>query len=211
MKRTTIGIIVGSVREGRFADHPAHWIHDLTRAHPALSAELIDVRDYSLPIFAEVLAPAWGPSRHPSALRWQEKVASLDGYIMVTAEYNRGPSASLKNALDYAYREWNNKPVAFVGYGSVGGARAIEQLRLNAIELQMAPIRTAVHIPWPVYEDVQSGRNLAEFEFLNETAAELLDQLAWWAQALKAAREVALDPAPEARPLSESERLQAAE
>ena len=87
------------------------------------------------------------------AQRWQKKVASLDGFIIVAAEYNRGPTASLKNALDYAYNEWNKKPVAFVGYGGVGGARAVEQLRLNCVELQMAPIRVGVHIRcrsiWP--------------------------------------------------------------
>ena len=93
-------------------------------------------------------SPAWAPSQNEVAQRWQKKVASLDGFIFTAAEYNRGPTAVLKNALDYAYKEWNQKPVAFVGYGGVGGARAVEQLRLHAVELQMAPIRTAVHILW---------------------------------------------------------------
>ena len=88
------------------------------------------------------------PSQNETAQRWQKKVAALDGFIVIAAEYNRGPTAVLKNALDYAYNEWNSKPVAFVGYGGVGGARAIEQLRLHAVELQMAPIRAAVHIVW---------------------------------------------------------------
>lgn len=184
-----IGIIIGSVREGRFADHPAEWIHDLARRHGAFEAELIDLKHYELPIFSESLAPAWGPSTNPVAQRWQRKVAELDGYILVAAEYNRGPTASLKNALDYAYTEWNNKPVAFVAYGSVGGARAVEQLRLNAIELQMAPTRTGVHITWPILTEVKGGRTLSEFEFLNEDAQELLDQLAWWVEALKSARD----------------------
>jgi NAD(P)H-dependent FMN reductase len=188
MSKPKIGVIVGSVREGRFADHPAHWIMNLARGHGALEVELIDLRDYALPIFSEALAPAWGPSVEPAALRWQKKVAEMDGYIFVTAEYNRGPSASLKNALDYAYNEWNNKPVAFVAYGAVGGARAVEQLRLSAIELQMAPIRTGVHITWPVYTEVTNGKNLSDFEFLNDDAGELLDQLVWWANALLEAR-----------------------
>ena len=97
---------------------------------------------------------------------------------------------ALKNALDYAYKEWNNKPVSFVGYGGVGGARAIEQLRLNAIELQMAPIRTAVHIQMPVYLAVlKEGKTLADFDVLQQNAKDMLDQLAWWTDALKAARE----------------------
>jgi NAD(P)H-dependent FMN reductase len=189
MSKLKIGIIIGSVREGRFADHPAQWILNLAHGRGAFEVELIDLRDYALPIFSEALAPAWGPSVEPDALRWQKKVAELDGYIFVAAEYNRGPSASLKNALDYAYNEWNNKPVAFVAYGAVGGARAVEQLRLSTIELQMAPIRTGVHIPWPVYMEVTNGKNLSDFDFLNDDATELLDQLAWWTNALKDARD----------------------
>jgi NAD(P)H-dependent FMN reductase len=123
-------------------------------------------------------------------LEWQKKVASLDGFIFTAAEYNRGPTAALKNALDYAYKEWNRKPVSFVGYGGVGGARAIEQLRLNAIELQMAPTRNAVHVTWGDFIQIlQQGKTLGEFEHLNQAAATMLDELAWWAKVLKAARE----------------------
>ena len=101
-----------------------------------------------MPFFDEVGSSAWAPSKSEVAQRWQKKVAELDGFIFTAAEYNRGPTAVLKNALDYAYTEWNRKPVSFVGYGGVGGARAIEQLRLHAVELQMAPTRNAVHIVW---------------------------------------------------------------
>ena len=101
------------------------------------------------------------------------------------AEYNRGPTAVLKNALDYGYKEWNRKPIAFVGYGGVGGARAVEQLRLHAIELQMAPIRTAVHIQIPVYLGVlKEGRSLNDFEPVVQSGKDMLDQLVWWANAL---------------------------
>src|SRR5437764_5614409 len=117
-------------------------------------------------------------------------MAECDAYIFTAAEYNRGPTAVLKNALDYAYTEWNNKPVAFVGYGGVGGARAVEQLRLNAIELQMAPIRTAVHIPLAAYLAVlKEGKSLGDFDFLNQGAEQMLDQLMWWVNALKTARD----------------------
>ena len=96
----------------------------------------------------------------------------------------------LKNALDYSFNEWTNKPVSFVGYGGVGGARAVEQLRLNAIELQMAPIRTAVHIQLPVYlAIVKEGKTLSDFDFLNQNAKDMLNQLSWWTDALRAARE----------------------
>ena len=102
----------------------------------------------------------------------------------------------LKNALDYAFKEWNNKPVSFVGYGGVGGARAVEQLRLNAVELEMAPIRHAVHIQLPVYLAVlKEGKKLRDFDFLNQSAKHVLDQLAWWTKALKAAREKTEDRA----------------
>ena len=117
-------------------------------------------------------------------------MAEFDAYVFTAAEYNRGPTAVLKNALDYAFQEWINKPVAFVGYGGVGGARAVEALRLTAIELQMAPIRTAVHIQVPVYLAVlKEGKKLSDFDFLNQSAKDMLDQLAWWTNALRAARE----------------------
>ncbi len=119
-------------------------------------------------------------------------MAEFDAYIFTAAEYNHGPTAALKNALDYAYTEWRNKPVSFVGYGGVGGARAIEQLRLTAIELQMAPIRTAVHILLPVFLAVlKEGKAIGDFDYLNQNAKEMLDQLIWWTHALKAARQAA--------------------
>jgi NAD(P)H-dependent FMN reductase len=116
-------------------------------------------------------------------------VAEFDGYIFVTAEYNRSIPAVLKNALDYAYPEWNKKPAAFVGYGSVGAARAIEQLRLMAIELQMAPTRTGVHIQGADFmAALREGKNIAELTYLQQNATDMLDQLVWWTNALKDAR-----------------------
>lgn len=189
MSKPRIGIIVGSTRPNRFADKPTKWIADIAAKRSDLDFEVVDLRDYPLPFFDEPVSPAWGPSQNAVAQRWQQKVASLDGYIFITAEYNRGPTGVLKNALDYAYKEWNNKPAAFVAYSGTGGARAVEQLRLNAIELQMAPIRHAVHILMPDFLAVlQQGRDLSEFDHLNQSAAQLLDQLAWWTKALKVAR-----------------------
>ena len=190
MAKPKIGIIVGSTRPGRFADHPANWIHEIAKKRPEIEVELLDLRDFPMPLFNEATSPAWGPSKDEVALRWQKKIDSLDGFIMTVAEYNRGPTAVLKNALDYAYKEWNNKAVGFVGYGGVGGARAVEHLRLTSIELQMAPIRAGVHIQIPVYLAViQEGKKLEEFDVLQQNAKDMLDQLIWWTNALKAARE----------------------
>jgi NAD(P)H-dependent FMN reductase len=190
MSRPKIGIIIGSTRRGRFAAHPAEWIEARARKHGAFEVELLDLRDYPMPFFDEEGSPAMTPSTDETARRWQKKIAGLDGFIVIAAEYNHGPTAVLKNALDYAYAEWNNKPVAFVGYGGTGGARSVEHLRLSAIELQMAPIRAGVHIQWAVYEPVAKGeKKLEEFGFLNDTASGMLDQLAWWVDALNAARE----------------------
>ena len=190
MAKPRLAVVIGSIRPNRFAEHPAQWIADAARQHGGLEVELIDLKDYPLPLFAEERSPAYGPSKDEVAQRWRQKVAEFDAYIFTAAEYNRGPTPVLKNALDHAYKEWNNKPVSFVGYGGVGGARAVEQLRLNAVELQMAPIRTAVHIQFPVYlAVVKEGKTLGEFDFLNQAAKDMLDQLAWWTDALKTARE----------------------
>jgi len=189
MSKPKIGVIIGSTREGRFGDKPAEWIAKIAKARGDLDIEIVDLRDFPLPFFDEPASPAWVPSKSEVAQRWQKKVASLDGFIVIAAEYNHGPTAVLKNAIDYAYNEWNKKPVAFVGYGGVGGARAIEQLRLHAVELQMAPTRAGVHILWTDYVAVaQQGKKLEELEHLNQAAGVALDQLSWWAHALNAAR-----------------------
>ncbi len=190
MAKPRIGIIVGSTRPGRFADYPANWIKELAEKRGDIEVEMLDLRDWRLPFFEEEMSPAYAPSKNEVAQRWQKKVDSLDGFIVTAAEYNRGPTAVLKNALDYGYKEWNRKPIAFVGYGGVGGARAVEQLRLHAVELQMAPIRSAVHIQIPVYLGViKEGRSLNDFEPIVQSGKDMLDQLVWWTNALKSARE----------------------
>lgn len=190
MNRPKIGIIIGSTRDGRFADKPAAWIHGLAAARNEMDYELIDLRDYPLPFFNEAASPAWGPIQNPSAQAWGAKLAQSDGLIVVTPEYNHGPSAVLKNALDYAYTQYHRKPIAFVGYGGVGAARAIEQLRAVAIELQMAPIRSAVHIGMVEFLGImQQGKQFADFPHLSQSAAALFDDLGWWTNALKQARD----------------------
>lgn len=190
MSKPKIGIIVGSTRANRFADQPAEWIAKIAAEHADLDFEILDLRDYPLPFYEEATSLAWAPAKNPVALRWQDKVRSLDGFVVIAAEYNHGPTAVLKNAFDYAFSEWNNKPVAFVGYGGAGAVRAVEQLRQVAIEVQMAPIRNAVHILLPDFVAVlQQGRKLEEFEHLNQSADAMLAQLSWWAHALKSARD----------------------
>ncbi len=189
MSKPKIAVVIGSTRAARFGDKPAEWIASIAKARGDLDIEIVDLRDYPLPFFDEVSSSLYAPSKSEVAQRWQKKVAEFDGFIVSAAEYSRGPTASLKNALDYAYTEWNRKPISFVGYGGVGGARAIEQLRLNSVELQMAPTRNAVHIVWADFAQVlQQGKKLEEFEHLNQAARIMLDELAWWAKLLKKAR-----------------------
>ena len=184
-----IAVIIGTTRAARFADIPAAWILDLARSRGDMELELVDLRDFPMPFFDEAASNLYVPSQNEVAQRWQRKVAEFDGYIFVTAEYNRGISGVLKNALDYAYPEWNRKPAAFLGYGSVGGARAIEQLRLNCVELQMAPTRNGVHIQGvDFFEALQNRKPLADIPFIETNAVTMLDELHWWAIALKTAR-----------------------
>ena len=147
------------------------------------------------PFFDEVSSSLYVPSKSEVAQRWQKKVAEFDGFIVSAEEYSRGPTASLKNALDYAYNEWNKKAVGFVGYGGVGGARAVEQLRLHAVELQMAPIRAGVHIVWGDMVAAREGKKLGELAHLNKSAADMLDQLVWWTVALNKARKAEAEEA----------------
>jgi len=152
--------------------------------------DLVDLRDHPLPFFDEIASNAWVPTKNAEGVRWQKKVGHYDGYIFVTAEYNHGVPAVLKNALDFAYPEWNKKPAAFLGYGAIGAARAVEQLRLICIELQMAPTRSAVHLAGADFmAALREGKSISEFAYLKPTADALLDELAWWANALKTARE----------------------
>lgn len=190
MSKPKIAIVVGSTRAARFADKPVEWIAKIARTHADIDVEIVDLRDFPMPFFDEVASSAWVPSQNEVALRWQKKVAEFDGFIFTAAEYNHGPTAVLKNAIDYAANEWNKKPAGFVGYGAVGGARAVEQLRMHAVELQMAPVKSAVHISWGDFLAVrQDEKKLEDIEHLNQSAHALVNDIAWWAKALKAARQ----------------------
>ena len=188
-----IAIILSSTRPTRLADKPAKWFLDFARAeHPEMRFELVDLRDYALPFFDEVASNAWVPSQSAEAVRWQKKIAEFDGYIFVTAEYNHSITGALKNALDQAYVEWAKKPMGAVGYGGVGAARAIEDLRAIAVELQMVPVRNAVHIAGGDFFAISPlGKNGEMSEIaphLEGSAKALLGDIAWWGAATKAAR-----------------------
>jgi NAD(P)H-dependent FMN reductase len=186
----TIGIVMGTTREGRFGDLPARWIHGIAMQRNELRFELIDLRDYPLPFFNEPTSPMWSPAQNEVAQRWAAKLDMLDGFIFVTAEYNHSPPAVLKNALEYAYHEYVRKPAAFVGYGGVGAARAIEHLRLIVSELQMVSVKNAVHIGLVEFLGIwQQGKTFEDYPHLAQTASVMLDELDWWTRALSLARD----------------------
>ena len=141
---TKIGIILGSTRPGRNGEAVARWVADIAAERTDAEFELVDLLDYKLPHLDEVVPPSMGQYSQQHTLAWAEKIASFDGFIMVTPEYNHSTSGALKNAIDFLYAEWNNKAVGFVSYGGVGGARAVEHLRLIVAELQMADVRAQV-------------------------------------------------------------------
>jgi NAD(P)H-dependent FMN reductase len=193
---TVISVIVGSTRPARFSEKPADWILQHLKQRSGVDARLLDLREFPMPFFDEPVSPAT-PGRPPYAnqtvRKWTAAIAQSDGFIFVTPEYNYGPAAVLKNAIDWVYPEWNRKAAGFVSYGSALGARSVQQLRETAVELQLAPVRSAVHIPvatlWAHYlgGDVDAG--LAELE---APARALIDDLLWWAAALKTARAAAV-------------------
>jgi NAD(P)H-dependent FMN reductase len=193
MSNLKIAIIISSTRPTRFGDIPAQWILEKANARPEIDAEIVDLRDFNLPFFDEMASNAWMPSANPEAVRWQNKISEFDGYIFVTAEYNRSVTGVLKNALDQAYVNWNKKAFTAVGYGTVGGARAVEHLRTIGIELQMVPTRSAVHIGGADFAAVHPGfggtKSMNDLEAsIGNSAKDSLDQLIWWSNAAKAAR-----------------------
>jgi len=194
MDKLKIKIILGSTRQNRFSDKPGAWIFAEARKKEGVDAELLDLRDYPLPFFDEPMSPTMikeGKYPNEIARKWALKIREADAFIIVTPEYNHGTSAVLKNALDYIYAEWNNKPVGFVSYGGASGARSVEHLRLVSIEIQMAPIRNAVHIlggPWNLLDENGKLKDGALDPF-QKSAEGMLNQLLWWARALKTARE----------------------
>jgi NAD(P)H-dependent FMN reductase len=187
-----VPVILGSTRQGRFSEKPAQWILQHLRNRQEVEVRLLDLRDFPMPFLDQPMPPALPgrpPYEHEVVKKWTAQIAAADAFVFVTPEYNYGTSAVLKNAIDWVYPEWNRKAAAFVSYGSAMGARSVQQLRETAIELQLAPIRSSVHIPpatlWAHFQGGDVDKGLAE---LDQPAAAMIDDLVWWAAALKASR-----------------------
>jgi NAD(P)H-dependent FMN reductase len=189
---TIISVIVGSTRQGRFSEKPAQWIFEHLGKRKEIEARLLDLRDFPMPFFDQAVPPSMpGRPPYPNEVvqKWTAQIGASDGFVFVTPEYNYGTSAVLKNAIDWVYPEWNRKAAAFVSYGSAMGARAVQQLRETAIEVQMAPIRSSVPLPvatlWAHFQGGDVNKGLAE---MDQQAAAMIDDLLWWTSALKTAR-----------------------
>ncbi len=186
-----IGLILGSTRQGRLGGTPYHWVQRVAEIELQGKATLttIDLRDWNLPHFDSPVSPAYA-TEYTSELtkRWSAAITPLDGFIIVTPEYNHGYPGVLKDALDHLYKEWNGKPVAFVSYGGgSGGIRAVEQLRMVAVELQMIPIRPEVNIRlvWEAFDEQGTPKEAAILEPALKT---LLAELVRMAEGLKPLR-----------------------
>lgn len=194
-----IKVIVGSTRQNRFSEKPAQWIFEEAEKMEGVEVEMLDLRDYPMPFFDEPTSPSMLGGKYSNEVvkKWAEKITDGDAFIVITPEYNHGYSAVLKNAFDVIYPEWNKKPIGFVSYGSALGARAVEQLRQVAIELQMAPIRNAIHIPFDIFLAAMMGKGPVGNEMfkpisdnpMGDKLKIFFDDILWWAKALKKARE----------------------
>lgn len=190
-----IALIVGSTRPNRFADTPVAWIQEGAASRADFELDTLDLRDHPLDFYEEAVLPPYngGVYANPKAEAWRKLIGEYDGFIVTAAEYNHAPTAVLKNALDSATSEWHKKPIAFVGYGSTGGARAIEHLVGIAVELQMAPVKAQVNIARDPYLGVvMHGKSLNDYDYLAPTRETMFDQLVWWGKALKTARDAEL-------------------
>ncbi len=185
-----IKVIIGSIRDGRFADKPAMWIAEEAKKLEDAEVEVLDLKDYPMPFFAEAVSPSYlqGSYDNEVVQKWTAKIEDADAFIIVSPEYNHATSGVLKNAMDYVYKGWNNKAVGFVSYGSASGARAVENLRLIAGELQLADVRAAVLIPGGYAFGQMEWKPEAD-ESLMRSSQTMLTQVMNWGKALKTMRE----------------------
>ncbi|HXU94282.1 MAG TPA: NAD(P)H-dependent oxidoreductase [Gallionella sp.] len=181
-----IAIIIGSTRPGRKAETVAKWVHGIAQKRSDAEFEIIDIKDYDLPLLDEPVPPSLGQYSQPHTRTWAAKIAAFDAYVFVTPEYNHGTSGALKNAIDYLYAEWNNKAAGFVGYGSAGGARAVESLRLVMGELQVADVRAQVMLS--LYTDFENFTTFKPATLHEKSVNAMLDQVIAWGSALKTLR-----------------------
>ena len=185
---TKIAIIAGSTRPGRKALDVAKWAHALASKRSDATFELVDIADFHLPLLDEPVPPSMGQYSKEHTKKWAAKIGEFDGFVFVTPEYNHGTSGALKNAIDFLYAEWNDKAAGFIGYGSMMGSRAVENLRLVCSELQIAHVRAQVG--FSLFHDFENFQTFKPASNRQEgELATLLDQLVPWAEAMKTVRE----------------------
>lgn len=186
-EKLKVGIIIGSVRDGRNAQAVANWMHDYAvERNDGTDYELVDLVDYRLPMLGESLPEEKQAVADRAVSAWSNKINSFDAYIFIVPEYNHTMGGALKNALDFVNQEVNNKVAGFVGYGSLGGARAHENMRLILGELQVADVRTAV-----TFSLMTDFENMSEFkpaDYHKNNANDMLDQVNTWGKAFKTLR-----------------------
>jgi NAD(P)H-dependent FMN reductase len=183
---TRIAIIVGSVRPGRYSRPVAEWVYERAAARSDAAFDLVDLADHPLPDLDEPLPASTGQYANEHTREWSRVIAGFDGFIFVTPEYNHSVPAVLKKAIDYLYAEWVNKAAGFVSYGVVGGARAVEHLRLVAAELQLATVRSQVALS--LYTDFENFTTLAPQPAQLAALDTTLDQVIAWSGALATLR-----------------------
>lgn len=182
-----IGIIIGSTRPNRIAPGVAEWVYNEAGKRKDAEFELVDLMDFGLPLLDEPVPPGMSSNyTHDHTKKWSEKISSLDAFIFITPEYNHAPSGALKNAIDFLYQEWNNKVAGFVGYGSLGAARAVEILRIVMAELQVATVRT--QLAFFLRNDFENFQTLKTATHHVKTLNILIDQIIFWGEALKEKR-----------------------
>ena len=181
-----IGIIIGSTRPGRNGEAVGHWVHGIATKRSDAQFELVDLKDFNLPLLDEAVPASMGQYSQEHTKAWAAKIDSFDAFVFVTPEYNHGTSGALKNAIDYVYREWNNKAAGFVSYGSAGGARAVEQLRLIMGELQVADGRAQVMLS--LFTDFENFSVFKPAPKHEKSVNNMLDQVIAWGGAVKALR-----------------------
>jgi NAD(P)H-dependent FMN reductase len=181
-----IAIILGSTRPGRNGEAVAKWVHEVAKKRSDAEFELVDIKDFNLPLLDEPAPPIMGQYSKPHTKRWAAKIAVFDAYVFVTPEYNHGINGALKNAIDFLFAEWNNKAAGFVSYGGASGARAVEHLRLVLAEVQMATVRNQVLLS--MYTDFESFSVFKPGPTKEQSVNDMLDQLVAWGAALKTVR-----------------------
>ncbi len=185
-----IAIIVGSTRPGRNGAAVAQWVFDQSQQRTDAEFELVDIADFDLPMLDEPVPASMGQYNNAHTQKWAAKIATFDGYIFVTPEYNHATSGALKNAIDFIYAEWNNKAAGLVGYGSVGAVRAVENLRLILGELQIADVRA--QLAFMLATDFENYSTFTPGDQHTAAASTLFDQVISWSNALATVRSNAL-------------------